>query len=231
MGGGGGDAAPAESAASDETAPAPAAAAATPAAAAPEPAAPKVPDPVPPWVEAAEKRKKIPIWAVPVLVMLIPWAIIYALTLDPQTPTEPGPYELGATVYSDMGCAGCHGASGGGSGAAPALTNVATNFEAPVDQVTWVALGTVGYQNLGIEEYAPGQPVTGAIMPGHLDTLTAEQVMAVVLHERAAFSGEELDLEQWREGFEERVQELIPDQAAEYIAVLDDWEADVPEAP
>ena len=88
MGGGGGDTpAPTESAATPATtssAPAPAAAAPAPAA----PAVPEAPAPVPPWVEAANERKKIPYWAVPVLALLPVWAVVYMLTLDKPTDLE-----------------------------------------------------------------------------------------------------------------------------------------------
>jgi mono/diheme cytochrome c family protein len=229
MGGGGGDAAaaPVESAApatTGDAAPAPVAAAATPAV----PAAPKVPDPVPPWVEAAQTRRKIPVWAVPVLVMLPLWAVVYALTLDEPTPTELGPLELGAEVYAGQGCSGCHGAGGAGAGAVPALNNVAVDFESPADMVTWVALGSAGYQAAGIEEYAPGKPVNGG-MPPWMDTLDAEELMSVVLHERTEFGEEEFDAAVWEEGWEETLAERLPaDKVAEYTAVLEEWAADPP---
>lgn len=187
---------------------------------------------MPPWVEAAETRKKIPVWAIPVLGLLPLWAVLYALTLDPATPTELGPYEEGAVVYAEQGCAGCHGASGAGAGAVPALDEVTTVFERPVDQVTWVALASAGYQSLGLTEFSPGHPLAGGTMPSHINTLTAEQVMAVVLHERHAFSGEEeFDPEVWKTDFAEVVEERMPEKAAEYIAVLEEWEASPPEAP
>jgi mono/diheme cytochrome c family protein len=230
MGGGGGDAAaaPAESAAPATTgAAAPAvAAAAVPAAAAPSATA--IPDPVAPWVEAAQNRRKIPMWAVPVLVLLPLWAVIYALTLDPATPTEPGPLELGAETYAGKGCSGCHGAGGAGAGAVPALNLVSEHFVEPADMVTWIALGSAGYQAAGIEEYAPGIPVAGG-MPAWADTLTAEELMSVVLHERTVYGGETFDAAVWDEGWEESLTALLPqDKVDEYTAVLDAWKADPP---
>lgn len=232
MGGGGGDAAaaaaPTESAAPATTgtsAPA-AAAAAVPAAAVPS--TPAVPDPVAPWVEAAQSRRKIPVWAAPVLLLLPLWAVVYALTLDPATPTEPGPLELGAETYAGKGCSGCHGAGGGGAGAVPGLATVAEDFAAPADMVTWIALGSAGYQAAGIEEYAPGKPVNGG-MPGWIDSLTAEELMSVVLHERTEYGGEEFDAAVWEEGWEEKLTALLPqDKVDEYTAVLEEWVADPP---
>lgn len=231
MGGGGGDAAaPAEAAtpATTEAAPVAAAAAAAPVAAAP--ATPALPDPVAPWVEAAQTRRKIPFWAASVLMLLPLWAVVYALTLDPPTPTEPGPKELGAEVYAGKGCSGCHGAGGAGAGAVPGLQTVAEDFARPADMVTWIALGTTGYQAAGIEEYAPGKAVGGrGNMPGWMDSLTAEELMAVVLHERYEYGGEEFDLAVWEEGWEEALSALLPeDKVAEYTAVLEEWAAEPP---
>ena len=230
MGGGDAAAAPAESSAPATTgaaAPATADAAAVPAAAV-APSAPAVPDPVAPWVEAAQTRRKIPFWAIPVLVLLPLWAVIYALTLDPATPTEPGPLELGAETYAGKGCSGCHGAGGAGAGAVPALNTTAEDFAEPADMVAWVALGSAGYQAAGIEEYAPGKPVNGG-MPGWMDSLTAEELMTVVLHERTVYGGETFDAAVWEEGWEDSLTALLPqDKVDEYTAVLEEWKADPP---
>jgi cytochrome c553 len=229
MGGGGGDAAPATEASAPATTAdaAPAVAAAVPAAAA-APAAPAVPDPVAPWVEAAQSRRKIPVWAVAVLVMLPLWAVIYALTLDPPTPTEPGPLELGAETYAGKGCSGCHGAGGAGAGAVPGLATTAEDFAQPASMVAWVALGSAGYQAAGIDEYAPGKPVNGG-MPAWADSLTAEELMSVVLHERTVYGGETFDIAVWEEGWEDTLTALLPaDKVDEYTAVLEEWKADPP---
>lgn len=230
MGGGGGDAAPAAEASAPATTAdaAPVAAAAAVPAAAAAPAAPAVPDPVAPWVEAAQSRRKIPVWAVAVLVMLPLWAVIYALTLDPPTPTEPGPLELGAETYAGKGCSGCHGAGGAGAGAVPGLATTPEDFAEPADMVTWIALGSAGYQAAGIEEYAPGKPVNGG-MPGWMDSLTAEELMSVVLHERTEYGGEEFDIAVWEAGWEESLSALLPaDKVDEYTAVLEEWKAEPP---
>ena len=229
-GAGGGDAAPAAAPASDggESA---AVEKAAPAATVVE-SKPAVPDPVAPWVEAAQKRKKIPYWAVPVLAFLPIWAVLYALTLDPPTATEPGPLALGGEVYAK--CAGCHGAAGGGNGAIPALigeSSVTKLFPSPADQVTWIALGTAGYQAAGIANYAEGYPVggSGAQMPAWLTSLTAEELMSVVLHEREALNGEAFDIAVWEKDFEAKLSKLLPaDKVAEYMMVLEEWKANPP---
>jgi mono/diheme cytochrome c family protein len=189
-----------------------------------------VPDPVAPWVEAAQTRKKIPFWAIPVLALLPLWGVMYALTLDPPTPTEPGPLELGAETYAGKGCSGCHGAGGAGAGAVPALTTSAEDFARPADMVRWVAVGTEGYLAAGIMESAPGKPVGGGgRMPPWADSLTAEELMAVVLHERTVYGGEAFDIATWEDGWEESLTELLPqDKVDEYTAVLEQWKADPP---
>jgi mono/diheme cytochrome c family protein len=229
MGGGGGDTPePTESAAT----PATTASAPTPAPVAPAPAAPAVPEapaPVPPWVQAASQRKRIPYWAVPVLAMLPVWAVVYMLTLDKPTDLN-SPVAVGADVYNTKGCSGCHGADGAGSAAIPALTGadgVLTEFPDPVDQVTWVALGSDGYKKAGITTLPGGHAVTTG-MPAWETSLTPDELMSVVLHERSTLNAEEFDIAAWEEGFEEKVEELIPDQAAAYIEVLESWKSSPP---
>jgi len=229
--GGGGDAAPAASApakADDDapTAPAPTTAAATPVAATTPPAA--VVEPTPPWVEAAQSRKKIPFWAVPVLALLPLWAVVYALTLDPPTQAE-SPLTVGATVYS-TNCATCHGATGGGSGNIPALAGadgVLKSFEKPADQVAWVAIGSAGWLQAGQKTLPGGRAVAGG-MPAWDSSLQPADVMSVVLHERSTLNSEKFDATKWEDGFEDTLKKYVPDQAAAYKAVLDSWKATPP---
>lgn len=232
---GGGDAAPATAAADTPTA---SAAPATPATASAAPAVvdttPKEPDPVAPWVEAANSRRKIPFWALPVLIGLIPWAAMYMLTLDPPTPKELGPLEAGAEVYSTKGCSGCHGATGQGSGANPALTGdtgVAEVFTSPGSQVAWVAVGSSGFSNAGLTTYGDAdikRPINGG-MPAWGDSLTPDELMDVVLHERTTIDSEEFDIEKWKTNFEEDLSAHLPaDKVEAFKAVLDKWEANPP---
>ncbi len=236
IGGGGGDDAPAAApAAAAESAPAATPAAAAPAAASPAAApAPKAPEPVAPWVQAAKSRQKIPFWAIPVLVGLLLWAPVYMLTLDPPTPKELGPLDSGAQVFSGKGCSGCHGGTGEGSGANPALVGdegVAEVFTKPASQVAWVALGSAGFQAAGLDKYGDAditKPIGGG-MPGWADSLSADELMDVVLHERTTLDEEEFDIDKWSDGFEETLSEHLPaDKVAEYVAVLDEWKANPP---
>ena len=229
MGGGGGDdaaAAPSAPAKADAAAtPAPAAAAAPAVAAAP---VEKAPEPTPPWVQAAQTRKKIPMWAVPVLFMLPLWAVIYALTLDPPTNAD-SPITVGATMYS-TNCATCHGATGGGSGNIPALvgdTGVTHEFPKPAEQVAWVALGSAGWTQAGQTKMPGGKSVAGG-MPAWAASLQPADLMAVVLHERTTLDKETFDIKKWEDGFDETLKKFVPDKADAYKAVLEEWKTTPP---
>ncbi len=103
----GGDApagAPAEGESAAAATPAPAAAA-TPA---PRPAAPveepkpEPPKPEPEYIQAAKRRRKVPIWAMPVLVFMPLWGYMFVRTLEPPPAGETDPFVLGTTVYSPL---------------------------------------------------------------------------------------------------------------------------------
>ena len=194
---------------------------------------PPAPDPVAPWVEAATTRQKIPFWAVPALALLPLWAAAYMLTLDTPTPTELGAFEAGEEIYG-VNCSFCHGATGGGSGANPALTGpggVESTFATPAAQVAWVALGSAGSTAAGFDTYGDGIPreVTSG-MPAWGDSLTPDELMEVVLHERSGLNDEEFAIEVWKEGFEETLSDYLPaDKVAAYVAVLEEWESNPPE--
>jgi mono/diheme cytochrome c family protein len=180
-----GEAPTGESAATPE-----AAAGATPAVAAPAPITPAAPEPEPapppPNVQAALRRKRIPIWALPVLAFLPIWAVVYAATLEPPTEEEAGALDVGAEAYSN--CAPCHGATGGG-GSGPPLTEVGETFPEAAAHLQWVALGSTGWQSEVGDTYgATEKPVQGG-MPAWADALTPEELTAVVIYERTEFGG------------------------------------------
>lgn len=127
-----GEAAPATAAAAAPAAPAPAAA----------PAPPPPPKPLPPYVQAYHRRKRVPVWALPVLLFLPLWALIYAFTLEPPPLGESDPLALGASLYLANGCAQCHGDTGGG-GVGPAFANgeVLLTFPDPAEQIAWIKGG------------------------------------------------------------------------------------------
>jgi len=166
------------------------AASATPAVAAPAPIAPGVPDPEPsapaPNVQAALRRKRVPLWALPVVALLPLWGYVYAGTLEPPTVEASGALVVGEQVYST--CASCHGANGGG-GVGPALNALGEVFSAPVDQIHWVALGSTGWQAEVGDTYGDtDKPVNGG-MPAFAESLTPEELTSVIVYERTTFSG------------------------------------------
>lgn len=198
LGLGGGDAAPAEGGGAGETSATPAAtpepaAAATPAPATPATpveAPPEPPKPVPAYIQAAQRRRRIPYWAMPVLAGIPLWAYVFVSTLSPP-PVEADPLTLGQEVYTTAGCAGCHGGTGGGTGAIPGLADGAVLETWPDfrDQMMWVRVGTDGWTG---ETYgAQSKPLGGGgNMPAH-PQLSDEELAQVVLYERRALSGEE----------------------------------------
>jgi mono/diheme cytochrome c family protein len=122
----------------------------------------------------------------PVLVALPLWAILYGGAFGERAATEQGPVQVGAGVYQSQGCSTCHGASGtGGSG--PALDAVVETFPKFADHVKWVREGSAPVK--GQPYGATGKVATGG-MPG-FETLSDEEITAVVCHERVTYGGEE----------------------------------------
>jgi len=180
----------------EEAAPAPAAAAArtpAPAPAAPpvEAVPPKPPPPPPPYIQAALRRKRIPVWVTPVLLALPVWAWIYAGVLaTPSGPADPVLAE-GQQLFSSQ-CAVCHGDSGQG-GVGPALANgeVLKTFPDPEMHIEWVKGGS---DSVGVGN-PYGDPERGRVakggMPAFEGQLDEDQIAAVVRYEREVLGGEE----------------------------------------
>jgi mono/diheme cytochrome c family protein len=172
-------AAPATTEAADTPAPAPAAAPAVPA----EPPAPEPPKPVRPEVAAALSRRRIPYWALPVLLALPLWAYVYQGTLEPPPEPESGVLALGEEVYGQ--CAACHGASGGGV-SGPPLTDVLQTWPDFRDHVAWVAVGSQGWP---ADSYGANDRPKNGGMPAFASILSEEELAQVVLYERVEFGG------------------------------------------
>lgn len=165
-----------------------------------EPESEPLPEPVKPWVQAALTRKKIPVWAVPVLIFLPFWAIIFAGTLEsPERDTEI--IALGREVYDGSGgCAGCHGAEGGG-GIGPALVGgeVLNAFVDWRDHVIWVVNGSPPAGQV----YNDEGEISTERMPANGDKLSAREILAVTYFERVELGGaSEADLHDLEELFE-----------------------------
>lgn len=201
--------APPDSGGGDSGGDAPAASAPVPAAApAPTPAVPeepKAPEPLAPYVEAAEGRKKVPVWIIPVLVFLPFWAIFYVGYLE-NPPAEPGGLAFeGNEIYTQQ-CAGCHGGGGGGgsgrqlNGGEVLLTFPSLESGAAYDGIAgmihWVVNGTAGSQSEGLLQYGDPARAGGARVPGSFGQmagfpgLSPEELVSVVYHERHSFGGD-----------------------------------------
>jgi mono/diheme cytochrome c family protein len=214
--------------ASSETAPAtttsaPAPAAATgpaPRGAKPEPAAPKPPPPVHPTVIAAQRRRRIPFWAMAALSLMPIWVFMYARAVTETAEAAEGPIGLGAEIYSQ--CASCHG-GGGGGGVGYAFTGgeVLETFPNIEDMVRYVYFGTGEYNVAGVTIYGNperegGPHITGAQgnMPqfgaGAGGSLTDYQLVSVVCHERYTLGGADPTSDMWSDEFEQWCSEDSP---------------------
>lgn len=154
-------------------------------------------------VEVAESRKRIPVWAVVLFPVLIVWGIIYVNGVTEPPASADTPASMGETLYGDNGCAGCHGATGGG-GSGPAFTGGALEKVFPdwTEQVKWVDLGSPNWTKVTGEATfgATNQPADpGAGMPGFgpggNSAMTCEEIALVVAYERTELAGIEPDEE------------------------------------
>jgi mono/diheme cytochrome c family protein len=156
-------------------------------------AAPVVPERVlPPYALAEETRKKIPMWAVPVLLLLPIWGFLYVGTLEKGPVVATGVLAEGATTYATS-CAGCHGATGGG-GTGPAMAGGAVLATWPEWQnhVAWVVHGSSEVKG---QPYGATGKIASGNMPAFGATLTPKQLLSAVYYERVTFGGQpETDL-------------------------------------
>lgn len=163
---------------------------------APAPAAPAAPpepveEPVHPSYIAAEAvaRTRVPMWVMPVLVLLPFWGFLYLGAFGERGHDEEvlDPLVLGAQVYRAQGCSSCHGATGeGGTGPPLAGGESAITFPEEADHEEWIKTGSgpMKGQPYGDPEREGGQrgPAKG-IMPGY-PSLSDKEIKAVVAYER-----------------------------------------------
>lgn len=158
---------------------------------------PEPPARIPPYVEKATTRKKIPYWIAPVLLALPVWAMMYVGTLERVPQGLTGLLGEGEELYVESGCSGCHGIGGGG-GIGPALSDgeVHISFTSIEDQIVWIAKGSngVGTGNNYTSADSTRPRAVRAQMPGFAPEngnasvrLTPEEILAVTLYERTQF--------------------------------------------
>ena len=148
-------------------------------------------------VQAALRRKRIPLWVMPVLVVIPVWALIYLGGLSTSASGAPSQLQEGATIFATS-CARCHGSTGGGDVGRP-LDNgdVVATFPDLIGQLEFVHQGSATTGPAGTPYGDPsregGQHTTqgfkGGLMPPFGEALTGEQLLAVVRYEREVLSG------------------------------------------
>jgi mono/diheme cytochrome c family protein len=131
-------------------------------------------------------RSGIPVWMMPVLLILPFWAVIYMGAF--AAPKAAGGPLSGAQVYVKAGCVSCHGATGGG-GVGPKLAGGEAKLTFPneADHIAWVENGSAPSKGKSYgDPNRPGgaRPPASGGMPAFKDQLTPEEIAAVVDYER-----------------------------------------------
>lgn len=101
--------------------------------------------------------------------------------------TSPQAITDGRSIYADR-CSACHGSSGRG-GVGPDLSTVTEVWRSCSEQIEWVTLGSIEWQETYGDTYgATNRPLIGG-MPGHRELLTATEIASVVAFERVTYGG------------------------------------------
>lgn len=137
----------------------------------------------------AVKRRRVPAWAMGVLVALPLWGFLYIGAFG-ERPAHHVEAVDGASLYGSN-CASCHGANGQG-GAGPALRDGESVKTFPGEeglaaQISWIETGSAPFkgQPYGDPNREGGQRVaTSGGMPGFQGRLTAEEIEAIAIYER-----------------------------------------------
>ncbi len=188
---------------------------------------PPPPKPKPAYIQAAEKRKRIPYWAMPVIALLPVWAFVYAEGISPPPSTDEA-LTIGAETYNS--CATCHGPTGAGTGAGAQLSEgeVLATWPDPVAMMEWIHVGADAWVGGGSGPYGDpnreGGPHDASTlanaMPGFPE-LDAEHLAAVTRYVREELSGEAPASPEVQELYEEWAQEAI-DNAEEGTFIYKD---------
>ncbi len=124
---------------------------------------------------------------------LAPFAILLAVTASiaavgcaPGADT-PKALRTGRGVYGDR-CSSCHGDAGQG-GVGPALDHVRDTWPSCDEHQEWIALGSEGWKRAYGDTYGANDAPITKEMPGHADTLTAEEIAAVAAFQRVEYGG------------------------------------------
>jgi mono/diheme cytochrome c family protein len=149
-------------------------------------APPAVEEPLAPIVVPVPRRPGIPVFILPVLIMLPVWAFIYLGAFGPRSPVvSTDPLVLGNTTFHSVGCSGCHGANGEGV-SGPALADVKHTFPKLADQISWVHTGSQPF--IG-KVYGNSGRISTGVMPAFSPKLSDAEIADVVCYERVQFGG------------------------------------------
>lgn len=143
-------------------------------------------EPVPEVRADTGPRSGIPVWMMPVLLVLPFWAMVYmGAFAEPKGPAGP---RTGQQIYVSAGCGACHGPTGGG-GVGPRLAGGESKLTFPnvEDMVTWVADGSAPKRGQSYGDPSrpggPRPPASGG-MPAFKSQLTPEEITTVVEYVR-----------------------------------------------
>jgi mono/diheme cytochrome c family protein len=145
-----------------------------------------VAEPVPAVAVPTGPRSGIPIWMMPVILILPFWAVVYMGSF--AAPKGPAGPRTGAQIFASAGCGSCHGATGGG-GVGPKLAGGEAKLTFPneADHVNWVSEGSAPSKGKSYGDPnrpgGPRPPASGG-MPAFKGQLTPEEILAVVQYER-----------------------------------------------
>ena len=166
------------------------------------------PRPVPPEVQAALQRKKLPRWMPPVGVAALLWTFIYAGVLFNPGVTISDPVLLqGKEIFATQ-CSGCHGAGGEGGTGRPLAGQALLTFPNIADHLHWVhngspAKGTPygdpnrpGGQHVSQDNWG-AMPAFGQENGG---PLSADEILAVVRYEREVLNNATAESDQTASG-------------------------------
>jgi mono/diheme cytochrome c family protein len=133
----------------------------------------------------------MPVWVVPVLLLLPVWAIYYVGMLESPPAAATGLLGEGQVIYA-ASCAGCHGGTGGGAvGLKLNDGEVLLTFPDLGSHISWVINGSpvVNGTPYGDPARPGGQHMSAGGMPGWAETLTPEELVAAVYYERVTHGG------------------------------------------
>ena len=131
-------------------------------------------------------RSGIPVWMMPVLLVLPFWAMVY-MGAFAEPAAEAGP-RTGAQIYTAAGCGACHGPTGGG-GVGPRLAGGDSKLTFPnvEDMVKWIDEGSAPSRGKPYgDPNRPGgpRPAASGGMPAFATQLTPEEIITVAEYVR-----------------------------------------------